>query len=42
MVTIAYSVLFEKTIKKIRDTSTKERVEQQIIRIVDILKLENQ
>ncbi len=35
MVTIAYRVLFEKTIKKIRDARTKERVKQQIIRIVD-------
>ncbi|OQA56063.1 MAG: Plasmid stabilization system protein [Euryarchaeota archaeon ADurb.Bin294] len=35
MVTVAYSVLFEKTIKKIRDARTKERVKQQIIRVVD-------
>jgi mRNA-degrading endonuclease RelE of RelBE toxin-antitoxin system len=34
MVAVAYSVSFERTIKKIRDAGTKQRVKQQIIRIV--------
>jgi Plasmid stabilisation system protein. len=34
MVTVAYDVSFEKTIKKIRDTRTKQRLKQQIIRII--------
>jgi len=34
MVTVAYDVSFEKTIKKIRDTKTKQRLKQQIIRII--------
>ena len=34
MVTVAYSTRFEKAIRKIRDTSQKERVKAQIIRIV--------
>ena len=34
MVTVAYSTRFEKDIRKIRDTSQKERVKAQIIRIV--------
>ena len=35
MVNVAYSVLFEKTVKKIRDARTKEQVKQQVIRIVN-------
>ncbi|MDP3396598.1 MAG: type II toxin-antitoxin system RelE/ParE family toxin [Methanoregula sp.] len=34
MVTVAYSTRFEKEVRKIRDTSQKERVKAQIIRIV--------
>ena len=34
MVTVAYSTRFEKAVRKIRDTSQKERVKAQIIRIV--------
>jgi len=34
MVTVAYSTRFEKEIRKIRNTSQKERVKAQIIRIV--------
>ncbi|EJG06742.1 MULTISPECIES: type II toxin-antitoxin system RelE family toxin [Methanofollis] len=35
MVTVAYDASFKKTIKKIRDRTTKNRVKQQIIRIVN-------
>jgi len=35
MVTVAYSPSFEKTIRKIRDERTKERLKTQIIKIVD-------
>ena len=35
MVTVAYGVSFEKTIRKIRDGGVKNRVKQQIIRIVN-------
>jgi hypothetical protein len=34
MVTVAYSTQFDKAVRKIRDTSQKERVKVQIIRIV--------
>ncbi|WP_332450649.1 type II toxin-antitoxin system RelE family toxin [Methanoculleus sp.] len=34
MVTVAYGASFERTIKKIRDSSVKDRVKKQIIRIV--------
>jgi mRNA-degrading endonuclease RelE of RelBE toxin-antitoxin system len=34
MVTVAYSTRFEKEVRKIRETSQKERVKAQIIRIV--------
>ena len=34
MVTVAYSTHFERCVRKIRDTSQKERVKAQIIRIV--------
>ncbi|MCX6698607.1 MAG: type II toxin-antitoxin system RelE/ParE family toxin [Methanomicrobiales archaeon] len=34
MVTVAYSTRFERCVRKIRDTSQKERVKAQIIRIV--------
>jgi mRNA-degrading endonuclease RelE of RelBE toxin-antitoxin system len=34
MVMVAYSTRFEKAIRKIRDTSQKERVKAQIMRIV--------
>ena len=34
MVTVAYSTRFEKAVRKIRDTSQKERVKAQISRIV--------
>lgn len=39
MVTIVYSLSFEKTIRKIRDARTKQRVKQQIIRIVNSPKI---
>lgn len=35
MVNVAYNVLFEKRVKKIRDARTKEQVKQQVIRIVN-------
>ena len=35
MVTVAYSPSFEKTIRKIRDERTKERLKTQIIKIVE-------
>ena len=35
MVTVAYSSRFEKTIRKIQDTTLKERLKAQIIRIVN-------
>jgi mRNA-degrading endonuclease RelE of RelBE toxin-antitoxin system len=35
MVTVAYHPHFEKTIRKIRDAALKERVKQQIIRIIE-------
>ena len=35
MVTVAYGASFEKTIRKIRDGRVKNRVKQQIIRIVN-------
>jgi len=34
MVTVAYSIHFERCVRKIRDNSQKERVKAQIIRIV--------
>ncbi len=34
MVTVAYTASFEKTVKKIRDARTKQRLKQQIIRII--------
>jgi mRNA-degrading endonuclease RelE of RelBE toxin-antitoxin system len=35
MVTVAWDPHFEKTIRKIKDAGQKERVKQQIIRIID-------
>jgi hypothetical protein len=35
MVTVVYSTQFDKAVRKIWDTSQKERVKVQIIRIVD-------
>lgn len=35
MVTVAYHPHFEKTIRKIRDTQLKERVKQQIVKIIN-------
>jgi mRNA-degrading endonuclease RelE of RelBE toxin-antitoxin system len=35
MVTVAYSTLFEKTIRKIKDTALKEHVKAQIIKIIN-------
>jgi mRNA-degrading endonuclease RelE of RelBE toxin-antitoxin system len=34
MVTVAYSIRFEKEVRKIKDTAQKERVKAQIMRIV--------
>ncbi len=34
MVTVAYTVSFEKTVKKIQDARTKQRLKQQIIQII--------
>jgi len=36
MVTVAYSIHFEKTIKKIKDAQLKERIKTQIAKIVNI------
>lgn len=35
MVTVAYHPLFEKTVRKIKDTQLKERVKQQIVKIIN-------
>jgi len=35
MVSVAYHPHFEKTVRKIRDAGLKERVKQQILRIVE-------
>lgn len=35
MVTVAYSPSFERTIRKIKDNQTKDRIKVQIIRIVN-------
>ena len=35
MVTVAYDVSFERTIRKIRDGRIKDRVKQQILRIIN-------
>ena len=35
MVTVAYGASFERTIRKIRDGRTKDRVKQQILKIIN-------